>query len=343
MEAWNALAYCFWKKGDVRQARTCYEGALDRGKSRATLRDLSMLLRDARLVEGGGGEKKKSDTKKMSTIAVDEAKRANLSRSVDCAKRAVALDVNDGRSWYYLGNAYLAFFFNASCKTEDIHRALKAYAAAESKGEGARNPDLHFNRGNVFKFMERFDEAAVSYRKAAALDPSLPAETALADMRRRFVKVESVIRKGGRIKAKRLDALVESLPTDALVAHPSKKFCDVVRFADCVNGRNPGKAVHVKCILVARSGEEPPATLIVADASKTVRAISVYNLTLDAVAHISKAAYLTLIEPTLSRVSFDKASYANAQITDPRLLLVCGKPIPTNERPMPALKTETFD
>jgi len=340
VKAWNALANCFWKKGDLAQAKKCFQGAIDRAKDKISMRELSMLLRDPKLVRA---EVPSSPSKNSKA----DTRLENIEASLALAKRAVALDVKDGRSWYYLGNAFLARFFSSSHAKDDVTRALKAYASADSNGEGSRNPDLHYNRANVLKFTERFDEAATNYRKAASIDPSLPADSALREMRRRFSKVASIMSKGTRalLKSKRLDAMLRDIPDEALVAHPLRKgtFCDVTRLSECADGRNEGKAVHVKCLLVARSGEEPPATLIVCDSEKTTIAVSVYNLALKAVSDASNASFLTLIEPELSYVTFAGESYRAVQIADPRLLLVQGKRVPESRTPQAVLKTETFE
>lgn len=154
VSAWNALGISFWKKGDLPQARRCFEGTNTK-KNKVSERELSMLLRNAKLV-------KPSDNSKEEI----QARYTNFKASVAHAKSAVSLDVKDGRSWYYLGNAYLFLFFNVTQSTADLNNALKAYKGAEKNGEGDRNPDLHFNRANVFKYLERYTDSAASYKKS---------------------------------------------------------------------------------------------------------------------------------------------------------------------------------
>ena len=92
IEAWNMLGETFWKKADISAARDCFEGALKRKKDKASLRSLSMVLRQIKPQKVGDDQ-------------------VNVLQSVEHAKAAVELDAMDGKSWYILGNAYLSLFF----------------------------------------------------------------------------------------------------------------------------------------------------------------------------------------------------------------------------------------
>lgn len=85
-------------------------------------------------------------------------------------------------------------------------------------GEGANNPDLHFNHGNVRRgaarprprpgahsprsrgpqvlhFLQEYGKAIESYQRAAALDPSLPAADAADTAKRQAVALASAVSK----------------------------------------------------------------------------------------------------------------------------------------------------
>ena len=54
------------------------------------------------------------------------------------------------------GNAYLALFFHALERPEDLQQALTSYKQAlSSESENANNPDLHHNIGTV-RYQRRF-------------------------------------------------------------------------------------------------------------------------------------------------------------------------------------------
>merc|ERR1711871_621311 len=99
----------------------------------------------------------------------------NIDESMARAKQALGLDLNDGSSWYVLGNAYSTKFFAVSHNPEDLDKAIQAYNRAQTNG-GENNPDLFMNRGNILRYLERYTEAAADFRTAADLDPALPAE-----------------------------------------------------------------------------------------------------------------------------------------------------------------------
>lgn len=90
IDAWNMLGECYWKKGDIAAARNCFQGALRRSKNKVSLRSMSMVLRQLKEEHGEGNQ---------------------VVASVTCAKDALQLDMDDGVSWYVLGNAYLSLFF----------------------------------------------------------------------------------------------------------------------------------------------------------------------------------------------------------------------------------------
>jgi len=79
VEAWNCLGECYWKNGEVEAARNCFMGALNHAKTKESLRNLSMVLRQI------GKE--------------PSEKVANIKESVERAKEAVQCDVKDGTSW----------------------------------------------------------------------------------------------------------------------------------------------------------------------------------------------------------------------------------------------------
>lgn len=92
VEGWVELAKLYWHKRDLRQARSCFEGALERanGKSKEALRGLSVVLRNL-----------PSDDEKQ--------RLQNVAQSAALAKKAVALDVTDGESWCASSRAFLSF------------------------------------------------------------------------------------------------------------------------------------------------------------------------------------------------------------------------------------------
>ena len=118
VDAWNTLGTVFWKKGDLVQAKRCFEGGNERQNNKVSQREMSMLIRDSRMVKSQG---------KATQMELAKRRIDNIKESIELAKSAVSLDVKDSRSWYYVGNAYLTQFFDVSKSIEDLERALRAY------------------------------------------------------------------------------------------------------------------------------------------------------------------------------------------------------------------------
>ena len=74
------------------------------------------------------------------------------------------------------------------------------------------NPDLYFNRGTVFEYLERYSEAAADFQRAHTIDPILGGDKK-ADSIIGFVsKAYNAISNKGRIKTKRLIDMVRYIP-----------------------------------------------------------------------------------------------------------------------------------
>ena len=78
----------------------------------------------------------------------------------------------DSQSWYVLGNAHLTNFFVNNESTKELEQALRAYTQAEKHLKEA-NPDLFFNRGTIFEYLERYNEAITDFTIADKIDASL--------------------------------------------------------------------------------------------------------------------------------------------------------------------------
>ncbi|XP_069735252.1 tetratricopeptide repeat protein 5 isoform X6 [Phaenicophaeus curvirostris] len=127
--AWTRLGERRWHRGDLEGARACFAGALQHGEDAEARRLLSMVLRAGAAPGGSPGP---------------------LRQSLAQAEAAVRCDPRDGRSWYVLGNAYVALFFSTGQSPDLARRALAAYAQAERVDpEAAKNPDLHLNRATA--------------------------------------------------------------------------------------------------------------------------------------------------------------------------------------------------
>ena len=57
----------------------------------------------------------------------------NVNEGLKCAQDALALDPNDGTSWYIMGNAFIASFFSIKQSSKVLAQAMDAYERAVSE------------------------------------------------------------------------------------------------------------------------------------------------------------------------------------------------------------------
>ena len=196
-EAWNLLGEQYWRGGKIQMAKQCFEGALSKRQNSKSLRSLSMILRAM----------PEKDQK---------AKGANVKLSFQRAKQALELDDSNGMNWYVMSNAYLTLFVNSSgvMKRELIKKAYSGYERAEQLGENY-NPDLHYNRAQLFMYDEQWEKAHVELTLASQYDPewTLPVER-LKNIESFLKQVITCAANRGKLSQKRLTKLMEKVKGD---------------------------------------------------------------------------------------------------------------------------------
>lgn len=84
-------------------------------------------------------EKNKVSLRNLSVVLRKEATKTkeelvnNVNEGLKCAQDALALDPNDGTSWYIMGNAFIASFFNVKQTSKVLAQAMDAYERAVSE------------------------------------------------------------------------------------------------------------------------------------------------------------------------------------------------------------------
>ena len=279
IEGWNQLGEVFWKKGDKGQAKTCFEGAMNVGENKESMQHLSMLLRQ---LEADG----------------DLEKQNNITQSLDIAKDAIKLDLSDGRSWYVLGNAYLALFFSRMETAEHVWNAMKAYKRAESdKSQGVNNPDLHQNRATIHEYQEDYAEALEGYMLASVLDPGWATpKDAIEMLKARLIAICDLIATGGRVKAKKITGFTDKLTeSKAKGTHLCVKELKEGTIAE-------GKAIQIAVVSIF-SSDKPPQTFLGVDADGTWVCVTVFNMQADLV---KADDIITIPEPFFRNIKVEK-------------------------------------
>ncbi|XP_057962730.1 uncharacterized protein LOC131154169 isoform X2 [Malania oleifera] len=274
-DAWLCLGNCIWKKGDLPSAKNCFTLALSKGPNKKILCQLSMLKR--KMAQG---------TDNQAEI-VDE--------SIQHAKEAITLDVQDGNSWYNLGNACLtSFFVTGAWDHNKLLQSLKAYQNAEKDERMKSNPDLYFNCATVNKYLENYERALSGFEAAALKDPGLNASEEVHKMVNLLDKLDNLLR--GQPRAKRLGSLTSSLNTIKLNSSYKKTTMDLLS-----EGLNKKVAIFGEVLFFINHGDAAPLYYLVCDSSQICCMLSVYGMRNDS---IKEGDQLTLLEPYYRYVDF---------------------------------------
>ncbi|TNM93773.1 hypothetical protein fugu_001949 [Takifugu bimaculatus] len=319
VDGWNTLGEQYWKKGDLIGAKNCFTGALQQSKNKVSLRSLSMVLRQLPQTE--------QKTPGHPTL-----------ESVYLARQAVQLDVEDGTSWFVLGNAYVSMFFACGQKPEFSQQALSAYAQAEKVDRTASfNPDLHFNRSTLFQYEEMFGSALEGYSRAVALNPGwddpIMKEKQLLDYLR---NVTELLQNKGKTKPRRLQKMLSNLSVSELGPCSSPEFrspsgqigsLEPRTLSSLKHGHNSGVAALGKVVFSLASEGSVSFTFGMVDSEETCIVVMVYNM-----AHswgVLIGDTVVIPEPLIKRniithkdESFD---FRSIRVDSPLLLIVNGK------------------
>ena len=251
--------------------------SLKHGETPEALQDLSMILRQIRV--------KGEDP----VIPIDE--------SIRLAKKAITMNMNDHKSWYVLGNAHYMRFFAASQDVGDLKKALVAYTRSEALG-GDCNPDLFFNRGNVFRYLQDYSAAQLSYGRAIDIDPSFTDSQEAAESVTAFVnRANEMVNKRGWFQKKRLDKIIQQLSVSRHI-----QGCTGLRTLQV--GANVGVTLAVCVLMPATTGNIPPECFLCVDADGICAIVSIYNIGHDAPPP-SPNIVMTIRDPVVSDTSLD--------------------------------------
>lgn len=325
IEAWNELGECFWKKGDIDDAKNCFDGALRKMPNKVSLRNISMVLRQIQCSK--------------------DKKQANVLESVKKAKDAVNLDVSDGVSWMILGNAYLTAFFTLGQDPKLLRQCLAAYQQASMDTVAKNHPDLHYNRAVALKYNEDYQAALEGFVKAQQLDYLWePPKIKHADLLQYLLKVQSLIENKGQLKLRRLQSFANSLVeatkhlgpyAGGSYSRPNKQSIKLtnVNLSDLAAGINKEKVVVGKVVCQVSTEDAIPFTFCMVDLELTCYSVTIYNLAEGQGVIIGDS--VAIPEPFLQLVEVNHPGLAvhfnNIRVDSPMVMVVNGKKIGVNK------------
>ncbi|KAG8193579.1 hypothetical protein JTE90_000216 [Oedothorax gibbosus] len=268
VQAWNELGLCFWKKGDMKAAKSCFESALREEKNAESLRNLSMILRQL-------GQS-------------PEEKLSKMHESLDKAREAVNLNIQDGKSWYVLGNAYLSLYFTTDQDPNLLKQCLSSYNQAFTDDSVKCNPDLYYNWAMALKYDESYRTAIENMEKALKYDPLwTEAKEQLDSLVKHLENIQLMITKKGKIKARRIKDMLSSLKKEHDGCSIDEKFVNKegkpvilqrCKFAELQVGLNVGKLLRGKVVCHVYYTDSPAFTFCMIDDDENCFAVNVYNM-----------------------------------------------------------------
>jgi tetratricopeptide (TPR) repeat protein len=320
LEAWLHLGECYVKKEDVEAAKNCFLNVLASSKDKAALRNLSMVIR------------------KLSRSSPENT----IEDSIEKAKEAVQLDIQDGYSWYVLGNAYQSLFFAKGQNPTVLKQCFSAYKQAEKDLIMANFADLHYNWSSVFTFQLDLEKSIAHLDKATMLDPTWnEAKQTKAQLLKYLDAVSSLVATNGKLKDKKLQQMLSSLSdSDAgpLSSIPLKELKDLTLDSD--SSVAYGVLGRVVCSLPPEN--LLPFTFCMYDRSGVCIPVAVHNLASGSGPKIGDA--VGIYKPVVKSVcfQFDKYDFdlRFIRVENPMHLVINGKRISSNQCALTQLAVE---
>jgi hypothetical protein len=214
------------------------------------------------------------------------------------AKAAVALDANDPENWETLGNAYVGDFFVNARRPDELNRALIAYGKGEAcyAKLGKSNPSLQLNRGMAAKYIEDYELAIRSFRKAHEIGSPKAAKEG-QEVMELVQRLAGDAQRKCDLKPKDLKELLEDLEQRGEVQRSLRDLRTDVGSADA--------PVAAKVVHIVDRQDELPVIVMCCDAFGDFFALSLYNADLSKVADavVPMKSVLYIRQPKFREVS----------------------------------------
>ncbi|CAD5119140.1 DgyrCDS7780 [Dimorphilus gyrociliatus] len=321
VEGWSELGECLFKLRKFDVSMTCFQKAVEKDLTHTpSLRHYSMLLRQVKYKE-------------------PEDKDKAIRESIDWAKRAVARDVKDGFSWLTLANAYTAMFFATLDNDQILKQIFTAYEKAAADDRTVMCPDLHYNKGSILMYEERFQEAVDSFNQAVRLEPSWQqAEVNAKNIVTYVDTISEFLGKKGKLKQRQIDKIMKSFKLSTDLGEYSKNITTPAgetiklkyqKFNELNVGRNENIVIMGKVISTIANENFLNFTACLIDENGDCICVTIYNRKMSWGPKIGDS--VAIPDPFVSEISLktnDKEyNYRNIRVDCPLILLVNGRKV----------------
>ena len=291
---WISLAQCLWKKGFLSESENFFLESLKYEETPLAYQELSMLTRQIYSTQQNNentnqneknnntSSNNSSDNSNNSTTTTTTANNNDnnvsssiIEQSINYSKKAIQLDFNNHKSWYIYGNALCMKYFSVSSNLTDLNKAIQAYNKSIQLG-GHCNPDLYFNQGNCYLYLQQYQLALESYRQTIRLDPSFTLVNSHIDSIYLYInKVTHLIQNKNHIKYKKLNLIYQNL-INYIELHSSSSSESLNTL---VEGINHGKKISI-CLIcsVPKIPHLSSLSYLFVDKYQKYGIISIYNL-----------------------------------------------------------------
>ncbi|XP_017768479.1 PREDICTED: tetratricopeptide repeat protein 5-like [Nicrophorus vespilloides] len=318
VEAWNELGDCYCKNNNLIEAINCFNKALNYGKNKVSLRNLSILERQRPAITA-------------------EDKINNIERGLMLAKEAVQLDPQDGHSWAVLGNAHLSAFFGISQNPKTLKQCLSAYNQAEKDVTAKCTADLHYNKAVMLKYEEEYLLAIDSFTKAVMYDPTWEQpKNKIKQLVKYLKEITDMVSSSGKMKSKKLQQLLQSVNSKLLGPYSGGSYStpngqsvtlQEVTVNELIGGFNEEKVVLGKVVCSVYNEETVPFTFCLVDKIGTCVVATIYNLANGRGVIIGDS--VAIPEPYVTDVDFkydgNEYKFRLIRIETPLVLVINGK------------------
>ncbi|OIT00398.1 PREDICTED: uncharacterized protein LOC109228925 isoform X2 [Nicotiana attenuata] len=226
--------------------------------------------------------------------------------SIKHAKDAILRDVQDGISWYALGNAcFTAYFLTGTWDHDMLFQSLKAYRNAGKDKKMKCCAEFNYTCSMACKFLEKYQMALTGLEIAGLMDPSLKCLEQASNLCDVLDNIDFLLQELN--DAKRLPSPASPLPAvdsqASILASaeldPSYERATVDRPAE---GLNEGKAVTGKVLFSVKNPSGSPIYYVVCDSDHTCFVITVYGVCSTA---IKEEDEITLLDPLYHFFDFE--------------------------------------
>lgn len=288
--AWVALGEASLQLQKYDQARYCFEECLNyTPNSKLALIQLSKIFRNANF-------------KESAMQGVDKFAQTEWDlMSVQRAKEALKINLDDGECWFSMANAFTRAYLKDLRNKKYLESALNAYMKSMNcKLHSLRDhPDLYHNMGLIYQLEQNYQKSLENFERSARFQDGSQAQKCLNQLTNLLSVSDKAWRNKGGMSEKRRGVFLERLKTHTSAHDSSQSNWKLLE-----DGPNIGKTtVVVPLQLISSSGDVPMMALVM-DAWEDFFIMVSYRLLMDTLKKNCKIVKIVDPIKSIAKVDF---------------------------------------